>query len=141
MGVVVDTSVLIASERGTFDFDGFVAAHDGDDIGMAAITASEVLRGLTVTRAAAHDRRAQSAERMLDALQVAPFGLAEARIHARLWAELARQGKLIGPHDMLIAATALSLGSSVATLNSREFRRVHGLKLEPIAKWARPKRG
>ena len=77
---------------------------------------------------------------MLDALQVAAFGLAEARVHARVWIELTRQGKLIGPHDMLIAATALSLGSSVATLNDKEFKRVRGLRIVPLAKWVRPKR-
>ena len=139
--MIVDTSVLIAAERGAFDFDGFVNAHDGEEIGIAAISASELLRGLThAGDAVGKDRRARVGERMLDALQVAAFGLAEARVHARVWIELTRQGKLIGPHDMLIAATALSLGSSVATLNDKEFKRVRGLRIVPLAKWVRPKR-
>jgi predicted nucleic acid-binding protein len=44
-----------------------------------------------------------------------PFGLPEARRHAELWAALAASGKLIGPHDMLVSATALALGYSLAT--------------------------
>jgi len=36
----------------------------------------------------------------------------------------------IGPHDMLIAAHALSLGLRLVTDNLKEFRRVRGLKAE-----------
>jgi predicted nucleic acid-binding protein len=39
---------------------------------------------------------------------------------------------MIGPHDMLIAATALESGHSVATLNRDEFRRVPGLSLTDV---------
>jgi hypothetical protein len=62
-----------------------------------------------------------------------PFGLAEARAHARIWAQLAAAGTLIGAHDMQIAATALVAGSSVATLNVGEFTRVPGLPLSELA--------
>src|SRR6266540_3142705 len=53
----------------------------------------------------------------------------EARRHADLWAELAKRGRMIGPHDLLIGATALAHGYALATLNRREFRRVPGLVL------------
>jgi len=59
---------------------------------------------------------------------VIPFGLAEARAHARIWAELAGAGALIGAHDLQIAATALVAGSEVATLNLNEFGLVPGLQ-------------
>jgi predicted nucleic acid-binding protein len=58
-----------------------------------------------------------------------PFGLLEARRHAQLWAELTRKGKMIGAHDLIIAATALAHDFHLATLNATEFRRVPGLKL------------
>ena len=39
-------------------------------------------------------------------------------------------GKPIGPHDALIAATALAHGATLVTRNLREFRRVKGLRVE-----------
>ncbi|MCP4656015.1 MAG: type II toxin-antitoxin system VapC family toxin [bacterium] len=50
-------------------------------------------------------------------------------IHARLSAELRRQGLLIGAHDLLIAATALFHRLTLVSTNEREFRRVEGLDL------------
>ena len=57
------------------------------------------------------------------------FGIPEARAHARLWAHLSVEGQPIAPYDLLVAATALSLGFSLATLNKEEFKRVPGLTL------------
>jgi tRNA(fMet)-specific endonuclease VapC len=51
-----------------------------------------------------------------------------ARVHAEIWARLARRGRTIGAHDLWIAATALSNGFGLATLE-RDFRRVRGLRL------------
>jgi tRNA(fMet)-specific endonuclease VapC len=45
-------------------------------------------------------------------------------------ADLERRGEVIGAHDMLIAAHALSLKATLVTNNEREFRRVKGLKVE-----------
>ena len=66
---------------------------------------------------------------LLEALPVLPFGLPEARRHAELWADLARARRAIGPHAMLIGATALARGDALATLNRREFERIAGLRL------------
>ena len=43
---------------------------------------------------------------------------------------LARQGTLIGPNDLLIAAHALSENLTVVTANAGEFSSVPGLKVE-----------
>ena len=53
----------------------------------------------------------------------------EARRHAELWADLTRRGRGIGPHDMLVGATALARGYALSTLNRRGFARVRGLRL------------
>jgi predicted nucleic acid-binding protein len=49
--------------------------------------------------------------------------------HARIWAELESSGKMIGYYDVIVAATALERGSSVATFNKRHFSQVNGLKI------------
>lgn len=52
------------------------------------------------------------------------FGRAEALEYAKLWAELAAGGTLIGTHDLMIAAIARTHGHRVATLNLSDFNRV-----------------
>jgi len=43
---------------------------------------------------------------------------------------LPRAGQPIGPHDILIAATALAAQATLVTRNVAEFSRVLGLRLE-----------
>ena len=49
--------------------------------------------------------------------------------HARIWAALESSGKMIGAYDLIVAATALERGSTVATFNQRHFAQVRGLKM------------
>lgn len=130
MGLILDTSLLIGDERGKFDMPGFLRQFSPVQPIICAITASELLHG--VERAIDPARKAnrkQHVEQILSAVMVQPFDLAQARVHARIWADLAGKGLMIGPHDMQIAAAALAFDHQIATLNMREFQRVLGLKL------------
>lgn len=69
-------------------------------------------------------------ERALESLVVAPFDRAAADVYGKLRSALQRRGTLIGPHDMLIAAHAISLDIPLATNNLRELQRVPGLRVE-----------
>ena len=138
MAVVIDSSVLIAFERDSFDLDGYLATIEEHDVAISAVTASELLHG--VERARDPLKRAERGSRiaeLLDAFQVVPFGLAEARVHARIWAALSGHGNMIGAHDLIVAATALAGGATLATLNQKEFKRVPGLGLEPVARFTK----
>jgi tRNA(fMet)-specific endonuclease VapC len=64
---------------------------------------------------------------LLARLPVIPFDLLAARVHARVWAELAAKGMAVGTHDLLIGATALATGSRVATRDLRSFPHIPGL--------------
>ena len=59
-----------------------------------------------------------------------PFDDRCARKCAEIRAELERTGRVIGPHDLQIAAIALQHGLTLVTHNTREFSRISGLKLE-----------
>ena len=120
MGVVLDTSVIVAALLGV----------GTRVIAIAAITASELLHSCLRARdAAVRARRSAFVDALLDTIPVLPFGLPEARRHADLLAELVKRGTMIGPHDLLVGATALAHGHALATLNRREFGRVPGLLL------------
>jgi predicted nucleic acid-binding protein len=97
---------------------------------MSAVTASELLHG--VHRAATAEQRARREAYVglvLRTVPVVPFDMAVARVHARLWAELAVAGQSIGAHDLLIAATAIARGWGLVTHNRREFDRIPGLEV------------
>ena len=130
MGVVLDTSVLVAAERGDLDMPALLARLGQEPVAVAAITAAELLFGVERAGSAARRaRRGAFVEGLLAIVPTIPFGLLEARRHAQLWAELTRKGRMIGPHDLAIAATALAHDFALATLNTREFGRVPGLRL------------
>ncbi|MBI2926740.1 MAG: PIN domain-containing protein [Verrucomicrobia bacterium] len=130
--------MLIAAERGRFDLPGYFQAHSSEEFFLAAIPWSELHHGV---HRAADPARKQRRQRWLSEttanLAVLPFARAEAEKHAEVWADLESRGLMIGPHDLLIAATALCHNHSVATLNEREFARVPGLQLAEIAPFKR----
>ena len=133
MGVIVDTSLLVAAERGAVRFEAFLSTLGTEPVAIAAITASELLHGChRAADAGTRARRSAFVDALLDIIPVLPFGLAEARRHAELWADLLREGSMIGPHDLLIGATALAQGHAVVTLNTPEFTRIKGLRLISI---------
>ena len=90
---------------------------------------SELLQG--VRRASPSERVARNAtvEQILDEFDPVPITEAVARVHADAWAELAAHGSVIGAHDLWIAATALTHGLGVVTLDPADFGRVHGLRV------------
>jgi tRNA(fMet)-specific endonuclease VapC len=130
MAVLIDTSVLVHAERRGNSLDEAIGDQDR---AISVITASELLHGVHRARAGAvRARRAAFVEHLLSAIEPLPITTAIARAHAEIWAELESNGNLIGAHDLWIAATALSHGMDVATVNAREFGRVPGLDLVPI---------
>jgi tRNA(fMet)-specific endonuclease VapC len=100
-----------------------------EEVAIAAITASELLQGVHRATSEHRARREAFVEAVLEAFPPIPFDLRSARVHSRLWADLYESGIDMGPHDRLIAATALARGWRLATSNVRHFRRVHGLDL------------
>lgn len=129
MGLLIDTSVFIQIERAGTGSKTLLDSVGDEPIFLAAITASELLHGVhranTATR---RGRRSRFVESIFDLVPILPFDVEVARIHSRIWADLASRGQMIGAHDLLIAATALFHHHSVITGNVREFDRVDGLK-------------
>ena len=116
MGVVVDSSVFIASERGTFDLRTKLQTRTDEAAAISAITVSELLHGVhRAVPAAVKARREAFVERILGSLMIIPFDEVVARVHSRLWSTLASSGISLGAHDLIIGATALAFGWMVAT--------------------------
>jgi tRNA(fMet)-specific endonuclease VapC len=129
MGILIDSSVLIAAERGEVDLDAVLEERGEEPVAMASITASELLHGLHRLKGARRARSEALVERLLARLPVVPFDLAAARVYATLAADLRAKGTPVGAHDLLIAATAVLLDYAIATRDARSFPRIRGLRI------------
>ncbi|MBS0634828.1 MAG: type II toxin-antitoxin system VapC family toxin [Verrucomicrobia bacterium] len=67
---------------------------------------------------------------LLKYIQVVPFSVECAEAAATLRASLKSSGQLIGPFDILIAATGHAHNMVLVTSNMSEFSRVQSLKIE-----------
>jgi tRNA(fMet)-specific endonuclease VapC len=128
VAVLIDTDLLVGLERG-------VAAPaverllGDEERAISVITVSELLHGVHRATGARRARRRAFVEHMLAGLQPIPVSEPVARVHAEVWAQLAKRGQIIGAHDLWIAATALAHGLGVATRNAGDFKRVPGLRV------------
>src|SRR5688572_25748820 len=130
MGLLIDSSSLIAAERGDLDLEAALGNDLEDEVAIAAITASELLHGVHRLKGGVKQAKAERfVERLIDRMAVIPFDLEAARVHARLGAELAAKGTAVGAHDLIIASTAVAIDFAVATLDLRSFPRITGLTL------------
>ena len=131
MGVILDTSVLIEAERRESEITRFIKSREDEVFGLSVITVAELLHG--VHRAHSTRRRVKRnayVEKVIEFFPIYNFEISTARIYAELWSHLSKKGVQIGAHDLIIGATALSLGFSVATYNKGHFERLEGLKIE-----------
>ena len=129
MAIILDADVIIGGERGTFDLQGWLAARGDEQFEIAAITVAELWHG--VERASIPYRvvRESFLRALLSSLPIIPYTEQTAYHHTRLWAQIESSGKMIGPYDQIVAATALERGSEIATFNKRHFSKVPQLKL------------
>jgi tRNA(fMet)-specific endonuclease VapC len=131
MGIMFDTSVLIALERGAHGLEKLAAGRENEPFGISVVTVSELLHG--VYRADSEKRRLTRGafvEKIIQTFPLYPFDLSAARIYAQLWANLAKKGVTIGAHDLMIASTAIALGFSVVTADMRDFSKIKEVSVE-----------
>ena len=132
MAIILDADVIIRGEKGTFDLAKWMATHANEQFEIAAITVAELWHGVERATAAHRAVRQRYLQTILNLLPIIPYTEVTAFEHARTWAAPESSGKMIGFYDLIVAATALERGSSVATFNKRHFESVKGLKvIEP----------
>lgn len=128
MGLILDSSLWIADERKRFDLAAWLRSRPPEPVALSAITLSELWFGIEVEKDAARARRRRRwVDKSFRRVEVVPVDAPLARVHARIWARLSLAGRVIGPHDLIVAATEMHRHWAVATFNADEFRHVHGL--------------
>jgi tRNA(fMet)-specific endonuclease VapC len=94
------------------------------DVCISVITKAELLYGVEVSPRRRQDAAALSA--FLNYIQILDVPDAASLHYARIRSDLRKMGSMIGANDLFIAAHARSLGLTLVTNNTREFRRVLG---------------
>lgn len=98
------------------------------DVCISVITKSELLFGVEVSPNRAKDEAALVA--FLRYVEVLDFPDQAASHYAQIRADLKARGAMIGANDLFISAHARSLGLTLVTNNTGEFRRVRHLAIE-----------
>ncbi len=99
--------------------------------GIPTIVAAELWTGVK-KNLKTHPQQAGRLETFLKLFQLADFDLEAALHYADIRATLEVAGTTLGPLDLLIAGQARSMGATLVTENTREFKRVKGLKLRSL---------
>jgi tRNA(fMet)-specific endonuclease VapC len=126
--LLLDTDTCIAILNRDERVHPHLEKHAPSQLRMSAITLAELRFGIAKS---AHSKRASANLRvLLTKISALPFDEAATKRYGILRAHLEGHGAPIGPLDTLIAAHALALRRVLVSHNTREFRRVPGLKVE-----------
>lgn len=132
MEIILDADVVISGERGTFDLQKWLASKAEERFAIAAITVAELWHGVERATGAHRHSRERFLQAVINVLPIIPYTEQTAYHHARVWADLEGAGEMIGPYDLIVAATALEREAELATFNKKHFSKVPGLKaIEP----------
>jgi predicted nucleic acid-binding protein len=127
MGIILDSTVLIAAERGGESVAQIlrrVQAIQGEtEAGLSAVTIVELTHGIyRAKNDQDRQRRRLFAEELCRDVPVHPVTLEIAQLAGKVEGEQAMRGVSIPFEDLLIGATALHLGYAVVTRNVRHFQ-------------------
>ncbi len=125
---VLDTNILIYFFKGLGNVPQRLLSVSPKDIAVPAVVIYELEYG--ITKSSAPKKRQQQLEELCSLVTVLPFGRTEAKVTADIRAKLEKKGAPIGPHDLLIAGTAIANNAVLVTNNIKEFSRVPKLQIE-----------
>jgi tRNA(fMet)-specific endonuclease VapC len=128
MSYLLDSDILSFLIRGNKEVEKKYIEIGSDNVAISVVSQAEILFGLEKNPlSAARQARVLA---MIEEVTCLPISSEVAAAYSKVRAYLERNGIPIGPNDTWIAAHALSLGATLVTNNTREFKRVKGLKVE-----------
>ena len=136
MGLILDSSMVIAAEQGGDTVEQLierVVKLGGDqDAALSAVGLTELIHGIHRAQTPQMRARRESfLHELLADLTVYPYTKETAMLAGKIDGEQQSQGVVIPFGDLLIGATALSLGFSVLTASLRHFQKIPGLTVVP----------
>lgn len=134
MTYYLDTNICIFALKRTFpSIAQWMEQQSPDRMKIPAIVKAELLLGV---KGSDHPKRmAELVGRFLEPFDVVPFDDQCTDVYAAIRWELERAGQMIGPNDLLIAATVVAQRGTLVTHNTKEFGRIQQLSLQD---WTQP---
>lgn len=134
LGIVLDSSILIAAERRKLTPEQAIEtvqqAVGEVPIALCSVTVAEIGHG--IYRADTHETRSRR-RKFLDELKatvpIYPVTEITAEIVAQIGGDQAAKGINLPLGDLIIGACALELGYAIGTSNARDFNRIPGLNI------------
>jgi len=136
MGLILDSSVVIAAERRGDTPEQLVqqviAVAGNQEAALSSIGLTELVHGIyRANSAQVRTRRRSFVDELRIGLTVYPYTAETALLAGRIDGEQTAAGVVVPFVDLLIGATALSLGFSIQTVNMRHFNKIPGLNVIP----------
>ncbi len=125
--LLLDTTFLIDAERVGDELDDVI--DDNDDVAIATITVAELRVGVELSRSKTRIGRQKFLADVLANVPVIDYDLEVADAHALLLVFVRRQGRPMGAHDLMIAATALASQRTVLAADQTAFSGLPGIAL------------
>jgi tRNA(fMet)-specific endonuclease VapC len=127
---ILDTNTLIYYFKGQGQVAHNLLNTPSQEIIVSTIVVFELQVG--IAKSTSPTKRINQLQQLLSQVIQVDFNRDMALSAATIRAQLEQQGTPIGPMDVLIAGTAVSLQATLVTHNVREFSRIPGLS---IADW------
>ena len=133
MSYALDTNICIYSLKDTFPkLKKVILGKQPSLIKIPSIVRAELLLG--AQKSEFPKKNHDIVEQFLYPFEIIDFNKNAANFYAQIRAELEKKGTIIGPNDLIVAATCLAFNVTLITNNMGEFKRVRGLKIENWAK-------
>ncbi len=129
MSYLLDTNACIRILNGTSPaLVERMRREDPSSIKLSSVVRAELLFG--ARKSSRVEQNLTLLSKFLAPFESLPFDDRAAEHYGLIRAELEREGRLIGPNDLLIAATARAHDAILVTRNTKEFSRVVALRIE-----------
>ena len=128
MTYMLDTNTCIFAMKQQGKVLSRLLHHNPEDICISSITYAELCYG--VDKSNFPEKNHLALMLFLSEIAVRPFDSSAAEEYGTIRTALERTGMPIGPLDMLIASHAKALDAVIVTNNTKEFKRIRGLKIE-----------
>ncbi|MBF0410328.1 MAG: type II toxin-antitoxin system VapC family toxin [Candidatus Riflebacteria bacterium] len=99
-----------------------------EEIKISSMVKAELLLG--VEKSERKEENLEIYNKFLEPFEIVGFGDRAAVLYAKIRASLEKKGRVVGPNDMIIAATVMAEKGILVSHNVKEYKQISGLLLE-----------
>lgn len=133
MNYFLDTNICIYFLKGFFpNIKKKIEEIPPHSIKIASIVKAELLFG--VQNSSRKKNNLELVNRFLLPFEIIPFDDPATDVYSKIRFDLSKNGKIIGPNDLILASTVLANKGILVSNNLNEFSRIKNLKVENWSK-------